>query len=160
MSKVLSIAACAIFAVAVSGCHMPSKFVNHNSPSATTVAYNPKAEHNTGGATLLNDGTFDAEITNCQCVAVVDFFAKWCGPCKKMLPVIDAMAAEVSEAKIAKVDVDASEETASKFEVHAMPCFVVFKDGKEVERHYGVHSKDEILGWIQTYAEKSVSLAR
>jgi len=76
-----------------------------------------------------------------------------------MLPVLNELAADVTDAKIAKINIDVAKATTAKFEIHAIPCLIVFKDGKEVERHTGGHGKEEVTGWIAKYTEKNVSAA-
>lgn len=121
-----------------------------NSSTATTPSI--EKVNRSAGAITLDDGSFDAEITNGHGVALVDFYARWCGPCKRMSPIIEAMAAEMPEVKIARLDVDAARATADKFNVHEYPYFIVFKDGKEVERHSGTTTREEMNSWIATYS--------
>jgi thioredoxin 1 len=108
---------------------------------AATVDLAPAA-----GAT---DASFKAEIEDGQGVAVVDFNARWCGPCRRMSPVIDAVAADCKgRATVMKLDVDAAAQTAERYDVHSIPCLIVFRNGKEVVRHYGLHEKAEVETWI------------
>ena len=102
------------------------------------------------GALQLTDRTFHDVVEN-KGVAVVDFNAHWCGPCRRMSPVVDAIAWELkSETAIAKLDVDDNAATAGRFGVHRIPCLILFRDGREIERRYGACSKDEIKNWISS----------
>lgn len=65
-----------------------------------------------------------------QGVVVIDFFATWCGPCKKVAPMYEEMAKVYSSVTFLKVDVDESNEVAEMFDVRAMPTFVILKDGQ------------------------------
>jgi len=150
MYKHATIALFAILAAFATGCQRSN--TNATAPTISSV-------QQSAGATLLDDSTFETEIGNSHGVAIVDFYARWCGPCRKMLPIIDAMSADVSAAKIAKLDVDAAKVTSSKFGIQAIPCLIVFKDGKEVERHLGVHTREDISGWIEACAGKTVGAA-
>jgi len=70
-------------------------------------------------------------------LVVVDFTASWCGPCKRIAPFVEEMAAKYSEAVFLKVDVDICPETAAAYSVSAMPTFILFKGGEEVEKLQG-----------------------
>lgn len=76
---------------------------------------------------------------------LVDFFASWCGPCQMMMPVINELSKEVKEFSIIKLDIDQSPEIAAKFNVMSVPTFIVFKDGKEVNRMMGAMPKEVIM---------------
>ena len=66
---------------------------------------------------------------------LADFWATWCGPCRKMMPVVDKLAKEF---KVVKVDVDANEALTDRYSVDAVPTFLIFKDGKVARRFEGV----------------------
>lgn len=86
----------------------------------------------------LNESEFDAKITSAP-LAMVDFWATWCGPCKMLAPVIDSIAGKYGDkAVIAKVDVDANPGLAAKYGVMSIPTVIFFKDGKEIDRKVGV----------------------
>lgn len=70
-------------------------------------------------------------------LVVMDFHAKWCGPCKMISPMIDEMAAQTPEVMFLKVDVDECDTIAAKYNVRAMPTFVFLKNGKEVDSFSG-----------------------
>jgi len=91
--------------------------------------------------------SFDAMVASFEePVVVVDFYAKWCGPCQLMVPVLDKFASE-QEGKIAvaKVDTDKFPTLAERFAVGGLPTFVVFKGGEEVGRVEGGMGKDQLL---------------
>ncbi len=94
----------------------------------------------------LNKSNFEKEIS--EGYTVVDFWATWCGPCIKMKPVFEEAAAEYTKAKFAKIQVDKSpeeQELASGNEVRGIPCIIIFKDGKEVERLVGYREKEQLI---------------
>lgn len=93
----------------------------------------------------LSDGTFEKEVAQAKGVALVDFWASWCYPCKMIAPVLEEIAKDYSgKVKVAKVEVDEAGETASRFNVMNIPTLILFKDGKEIERIVGVTSKEDI----------------
>lgn len=93
----------------------------------------------------LNDDDFDKEIMSSNIIALVDFWANWCMPCKMIAPAVEQIAKEYSgKIKVAKVEVDEAGATASRFNVMNIPTLILFKDGKEIDRIVGVASKDDI----------------
>ena len=104
-------------------------------------------------ATIVTDQNFEAEVVKADTLVMVDFFADWCGPCKALTPIVEELAGEYEgKAKIVKLNVDESPETAQKFGVMSIPTLIFFKGGDEVERLTGALPKDVL-------AEKLDSLA-
>jgi thioredoxin 1 len=96
----------------------------------------------------ITKDNFETEVLNSDKPVLVDFWAAWCGPCQMLLPVVEGLAEEVTDAKICKVNVDEQQELAEKYRVMTIPTLIVIKDGKEVSRSVGVKPKDEILKMI------------
>lgn len=94
--------------------------------------------------------TFEAEVINSGKVALVDFWASWCGPCKAIGPIIDELGAdyEGSDIVIGKVDVDNQVPLARKYRVMSIPTIVAFKDGKEIARQVGLVAKEKLVEMI------------
>ena len=98
----------------------------------------------------LNANNFDEEVMHSDKPVLIDFWASWCGPCKMMSPVIDAIAEEMGDSiKVCKINIDEEQNLAVKYNVMSIPTFIVLKDGKEVDRSVGVQSKDEIKGMLK-----------
>ena len=86
----------------------------------------------------LTEDTFDAAV-NAAPLAMVDFWATWCGPCKMMGPIVEKLAGEYDgKALVAKVDTDEEADLAEKFDVSTIPTIVFLKNGAEFERKIGV----------------------
>lgn len=96
----------------------------------------------------LNKDIFKKEVLDSTATVLVDFFAPWCGPCKMMLPIVEEISKEIegkAAMKIAKVNVDENSELAEEYGIMSIPCFVLFKGGKEVERVMGAQAKEALL---------------
>jgi thioredoxin 1 len=86
----------------------------------------------------VNDQTFEAEVLKSELPVLVDFWAPWCGPCRMLGPVIEGLAAKYQgKLKVVKMSTDESPETPGRYNVNGIPTLIIFKGGKEVERHVG-----------------------
>ncbi|MBU3107594.1 thioredoxin [Clostridium gasigenes] len=91
---------------------------------------------------------FNEEVINNKGVVLVDFWATWCGPCKMIAPILEEVAAEVTNAKFTKVDVDANQALASKYQVSSIPTLMIFKNGAPVDTLVGFMPKDALKAKI------------
>lgn len=97
----------------------------------------------------VTTATFENEVLKSDKPVLVDFWASWCGPCQMLLPVIEELAGEVTDAKICKVNVDEEPELAQRYKVMTIPTLMVVKDGKVVNTSIGVIPKEEILKMVR-----------
>src|SRR5512146_1102079 len=90
----------------------------------------------------VTDGDFETEIEKHEGLAVVDFWATWCGPCRIVEPALDQLAAEFEgKAKVRKMDVDPNIKSPARFSVRSIAAILFFKDGKLVDQVIGAASK-------------------
>lgn len=100
-------------------------------------------------ARLINSSEFSGLLQEDK-LLVVDFYATWCGPCKKLSPTLDEVSEEFGEqVNIVKVDVDESEDLAMDYGIRSVPTVLFFKNGQQVDKFVGALPKSEIVAKIQ-----------
>lgn len=100
----------------------------------------------------INKDNFEKEVLAHNGVTVVDFFANWCGPCRKLSPILEEVEADLtSKAKFVKIDTDENIEMAKKYQVSGLPTLMIFKNGEAVERLVGLMPKSSIITNIEKH---------
>lgn len=102
---------------------------------------------------VVTEANFEAEITNGTGLALIDFWAEWCGPCQMMLPILWNFAKEVGgKVKVCKVNVDDNPAIAAKFRVMSIPTLILFKDGKAVDQVVWVQTVDQLKSLTEKHS--------
>ena len=98
---------------------------------------------------MINKEEFDDVVLKSDKPVLVDFFATWCGPCKRMEPIVEQVSEEVPEVDFVKVDVDDAENLAILYGISNIPCMIFFKNGEEADRMVGAVPKQKVLDVVK-----------
>ena len=105
-----------------------------------------------GKTVTITDDNFASEIEGVDGLALVDFWAAWCGPCRMVAPIVEQLATDYEgKLKVGKLDVDANIRTASRFNVRSIPSILFFKDGKLVDTVVGAVPKPVLERKLQQH---------
>ena len=96
----------------------------------------------------INKNNFLEEVLCSEKPVLLDFWASWCGPCRMVSPIVDEIAAERSDIKVGKINVDEQPELAGQFQIISIPTLVVVKDGRIVNQAVGARPKSQILAML------------
>ncbi len=102
--------------------------------------------------------SFEADVLQSKLPVLVDYSAEWCGPCKMVGPIVEASAQQYAgQLTVAKIDIDASPRTPSRYNVRGIPTLMLFRDGQPVATHVGSLSKSQLEAFIDKNLQKSVA---
>ena len=101
--------------------------------------------------THVSDDSFDSDVINSSTPVLVDYWAEWCGPCKKIAPALEEISSELGErVTIAKLNIDDNPVTPTKFGVRGIPTLMLFKDGQVAATKVGALPKGKLQEWIES----------
>ncbi|HEY1881010.1 MAG TPA: thioredoxin [Caulobacteraceae bacterium] len=97
----------------------------------------------------VTDSTFESQVLKAPGPVLVDFWAEWCGPCKQIGPALEQIAGELGDKiTIAKLDIEESPTTPSRYGVRGIPTLMLFRDGRMASMKVGAMPKQKILDWL------------
>lgn len=103
----------------------------------------------TAHALPVNQSTFDRMLNKDDSPLVVDFWAAWCGPCKMMAPAFEQAATQIEpRARLLKIDTEAEQALAARYQIRSIPTLMVFSAGKEKARVSGALDQSSLIAWI------------
>src|SRR5678816_3297536 len=104
-----------------------------------------------GAAKHVTDASFISDVLQSDKIVLVDFWAEWCGPCRKVAPVLEEIANEMCDkVTVVKLVIDANPETARAYRVMSVPTLTIFKGGKPVQSVAGAKPKGDLVRFIES----------
>ena len=92
---------------------------------------------------------FDREVLQAEGLMLVDFWAAWCPPCRRLAPTIDALATEYEgRLAVTKVDIDENPELAQRYGIQSIPTLILFRDGRAIDKRLGALPKDDLKTFV------------
>lgn len=98
---------------------------------------------------VINDEKFETEVLKAEQPVLAYFWASWCGPCKLIAPSIDWVAANNSDLKVVKMEIDPNPNTVKQYKVEGVPALRLFKNGEVVLSHEGAINKEKLIGLLE-----------
>ena len=109
----------------------------------------------------VTSAEFEREVLQAEGLVLVDFWAAWCPPCRRLAPTIDALAADYQGRRltVTKVDVDANPDLAQRYGVQSIPTLILFRDGRAVDKRLGALPKDDLQHFVDAQLVAAPSVA-
>ncbi len=104
-----------------------------------------------GANKAVTDGSFQADVLKSDKPVLVDFWAEWCGPCKKVAPVLEELSAEYAgKVEFVKLNIDENPQVTREYGVMSIPTLTVFKDGQPFQSVIGAHPKSTLAKLVES----------
>jgi thioredoxin 1 len=129
-----------------------SKKINKNGNNIVednSTKLNTEVKNMSQNVLEITSENFQKEVLESDKKVLIDFYADWCGPCKKLSPIIEEVAGEESNVKFVKLNIDLAEDIAIEYQVMSIPTLVVMENGKEISRNVGLLDKEEVRSLIK-----------
>ncbi len=108
----------------------------------------------------VNAENFEAEVLKSADLVLIDFWAEWCGPCKRIAPTVESIAEKYQgKAKVFKMNVDENQGTPMRYNIRGIPTMLLFKDGQPVAQKVGAAPRSQIQQWLESNLSASSSTA-
>jgi thioredoxin 1 len=140
------LAVCKAMPVCYRGTQQRGETSTSNTP--TLGDENMSVTHAKSPVQHANDVTFRDLVLKSELPVLVDFYADWCGPCQRLAPLLEELAAEVPSARIVKVNVDSSPRLAMEYGISSIPSLKLFKNGQVLDEVVGLASKRELQAML------------
>jgi thioredoxin 1 len=102
-------------------------------------------------STTVTDSSFDADVLRAPGPVLVDFWAEWCWPCKRIAPFLDELAGDMQgKVTVAKINIDQNPQTPMKYGVRGIPTLILFKNGQVAATKIGELPKSKLVEWVES----------
>ena len=98
----------------------------------------------------ITDSTFEASVLKSSIPVLLDFWAPWCGPCKNLMPVLEAMSAQFPQVKFVKVNADELPDLGEQYGLSSLPTLLLFVNGRMVNKQVGAPSRSQLKDFIES----------
>src|SRR5512141_2326184 len=110
-----------------------------------------RGDMSSSGIQHVTDDSFEPEVLKSEVPVLVDYWAEWCGPCKSIAPILEAVAKEYDgRLKVAKINVDENQSTPAKFGIRGIPTLMLFKNGNVEATKVGALSKSQLTAFLDS----------
>lgn len=151
-AALLSLGFAAVFALSwrkQPSCVLPSMLIKPQTTVSKTGAEKMATTQLSGSVEHASDSNFDQLVLKSSAPVLVDFYTQWCGPCKRLAPVLEELAAETPDIRVVKIDVDENPRLAARYQIESIPSLKVFRNGKITAETLGLVSKEDLKDMLR-----------